>query len=209
MKRLSPSAVELLVVLDDLEHFHRARLGADAAGDALGGGVVFQHHDLHRACLDALAAADALLLVDHVHALGVAGDGLVFAGAHALAALQAGIDLGLAVLLHDLDAGLARIAHLIERLRAGQHAAQAGHAANILLNRQLFHLITSAILCSAVIIHARGRIVNASFAKNSAKNQFVYVPEAQQAFSAKKYVGIVNSFLLFLLLNKPPAGIWH
>ena len=199
----------LLVVLDDLQHFHRARLGADAAGDALGGGFSLQHHDLHRAGLDALAAADALLLVDHVNALGVAGDGLVLAGAHALAALDAGIDLRLTVLLDDLDAGLARIAHLIERLGAGQHAAQACHAANILLNRQLFHLITSAILCSAVIIHARGRIVNASFAKNAAKNQFVHVHGARKAFSLKKYVGIVKSFLQILLLNKPPGGLWH
>ncbi len=75
------------------EQIHRAGLGADAAGDTFGGGLPQRHH-LHRAGLHAVAAAHAELLVNHVNAgLGVLGDGAVGTGAHALAALYAGLDL--------------------------------------------------------------------------------------------------------------------
>ena len=123
----------------DLQHFHGAGLDTDAAGDALGSGVL-QAHDLHGADLHALAAADALLLVDHVHAgLGVLGDGLVLAGAHALAALDANVGLGSIALSNDLDAGQVGIKFLIESLGAGLDALQAGHTFSGFINSELLH----------------------------------------------------------------------
>ena len=91
--------------LHDFQQFHRACFDADAAGNALGSGAAFLEHDhVHGAGFGALAAADALLLVDHVHAgLGVLGDGLVLTGTHTLAALNAGIGLCTGTLGHDAD----------------------------------------------------------------------------------------------------------
>ena len=88
-----------------------------------------------------LAAADALLLVDHVHAgFGVLGDGLVLTGAHTLATLDAGVGLGTAVFPgNDLDAGLGDVEFLIESLGAGLGALQAGHAFDVFLSSELFH----------------------------------------------------------------------
>ena len=139
----SQTAAHLCInlLLHDLQHFHGAGLDADAAGNALGGGAFgLQHHDLHGAGFHALPAADALLLVDHVNAgLGILSDGLMLAGAHALATLDAGHRLGTAALGNNLDAGQILIEFLIERLGAGLNALQAGHTLGIFLNNELLH----------------------------------------------------------------------
>ena len=106
------------LLLDDLQDLDGAGLYADAAGDALGSDVVFQHHDLHGA------------------------------GFNALAALDAGVDLGLAVLFNDLNAGQGGIGYLVECCGAGVHTAQACHAAFALFNGQLFHLNRPPKYCS-------------------------------------------------------------
>ena len=74
------------------------------------------YHDLHGANLDTLATADALLLVDHEHTgLGVLSNGLMLAGAHALAALNADIGLSCAILTgNDTNAGQILIEFLIK-----------------------------------------------------------------------------------------------
>ena len=109
------------LLLDDFQNLHGASLDTNAAGDALGGvgaGGGGGNDDLEGADLCALAAAGAELLVDHVHAgLGVLGDGAGFANLSTLAALNADIGLGLAVLLNDLNAGLGHIEFLVECLR--------------------------------------------------------------------------------------------
>ena len=135
-----PQRVNCLL-FNDLQHFHGAGLDTDAAGDALGSGVLgLQDHDLHRTGFHALAAADAVLLVDHVNTgLGILGDGVVLAGLHALAALDADIGLGTVTLGQDLNAGIVLVELLIKGLRAGTDTLQACHAGNIFLNRELLH----------------------------------------------------------------------
>ena len=115
------------LLFDNFQDTHGAGLGADAAGDALGGRILFlQHHDLHGAGLNALAAAHAVLLVDHVHAgLGVLGDGIVLTGLHALAALDADIGLCTAILAgDDTDAAVVLVELLVERSGAGADTGQ-------------------------------------------------------------------------------------
>ena len=86
--------------------------------------------------LHAFAAADALLLVDHVHAgLGVLGDGIVLTGLHALAALDADIGLCTAVLAgDDTDAAVVLVELLVERSGAGADTGQTRHAGRVLLH---------------------------------------------------------------------------
>ena len=129
------------LLFDDLQQFHGANLGADAAGNALGSGILGLHdHNLHGAGLHALAAADAELLVDHVNAgLGILGDGAVLTGAHALAALDAGHRLGAGTLGNHLDAGQILMEFLIESSGTGTDTFQTCHALNIFLNSQLLH----------------------------------------------------------------------
>ena len=123
----------------DFQHFHGAGLGADAAGDALGGGVL-QNHDLHGACLHALAAGNTLLLIDHVNAgLGVLGNGLMLTGLHALAALDADRGFGTGTLGNDLDAGQIFVKFLVESLGTSADTLQACHTLDIFLNSKLFH----------------------------------------------------------------------
>ena len=98
------------------------------------------YHDLRGADLHALAAADALLLVDHVHAgLGVLGDGLVLTDLHALATLNADIGLRAGALGYDSDAGQILIKILVKCLRAGTYAGQTGHAFCVLFHNELLH----------------------------------------------------------------------
>ena len=127
--------------LHDFQQFHRACFDADAAGNALGGGAAFLEHDhVHGAGFGALAAADALLLVDHVHAgLGVLGDGIVLTGAHTLAALNAGIGLCTGTLGNDADTALILVKFLIKSLGAGSNALQTCHALHIFLSNELLH----------------------------------------------------------------------
>jgi len=132
-------AIELL--FDDLQQLHGTSLDADAAGDTLGNGIAFlMNHNLHGAYLNTLAATNALLLVDHVHAgLGVLSNGLMLANLHALAALDAHIGLGSFTLCNNLDAGIVLMEFLIESLGASANALQAGHTGNVLLNREFLH----------------------------------------------------------------------
>ena len=132
----------MLLLFDDLQDFHGASLDTDATGDALGSGTTLGHdHDLHGANFHALAAGDALLLVDHVNAgLGVLGDGLVFTDLHALAALDADIGLGSTVLLNDVDAAQSHIINLVESSGTGTDTLQASHALFALLNHELLHI---------------------------------------------------------------------
>ena len=129
------------LLFHDLQDLHGAGLDADAAGDALGSGILgLQDHDLHGAGLHTLAAGNALFLVDHVNAgLGVLGDGLVLTGAHALAALDADVGLGSIALGNDADAAEILIKLLIECFGAGLNALQAGHTFGIFLNNELLH----------------------------------------------------------------------
>ena len=129
------------LLFHDLQHFHGADLGTDAAGDALGGRAFGLHdHDLHGAGFHTIAAGNAQLLVDHVHAgLGILGDGTVLTSLHALTALDAGHGLGTGTLGNHLDAGQILMELLVESGRAGTDALQAGHAFDILFNSKLLH----------------------------------------------------------------------
>ena len=113
------------------EDAHGAGLGADTAGNALAGLAHFggQDHHMHGAGFHALAAAYALLFVNHVHALGVLTDGFLGADPGAFAAHDAAHDLGFAVGLGgDADAAEIGIKLLIKGFRAGPDAGQAGLA---------------------------------------------------------------------------------
>ena len=130
------------LVFDDFQHFHGAGLGADATGDALGGGTAFlQDHNLHGAGFHALAAGDAELLVDHVDTgLGILSDGTGLADLHALTALDAGHGLGLACLVGaDLNSAESDIKFLVESFSASLNTLQTGHALFIFLNGQFLH----------------------------------------------------------------------
>ena len=129
------------LLFDDLQDLHGASLCADAAGNALGSRTLALHdHDLHGACLDALAAADTQLLVDHVDAgLGVLGDGTMLTGSHALAALDAGIGLRTSTLCNDLDAGQIGIKFLVESGGASLNTLQASHTFSGLIDNELLH----------------------------------------------------------------------
>ena len=133
--------MDMDLLLHNFQNFHGAGLDADAAGNALGSGTVLGHdHDVHWAGFNALAAGNALLLVDHVHTgLGVLGDGLVLTGAHALAALDAGIGLGTGALGHDLDAAEGHVIYLIESFGTSLNTLQASHTFGIFLNSELLH----------------------------------------------------------------------
>ena len=129
------------LLLYDFQQFHGAGLDTDAAGNALGSGILgLQDHDLHGAGLDTLAAADALLLVDHVNTgLGILGNGFVLAGTHALAALDADIGLCSIALCNDADAGKVFVKILIECFGAGLDTLQASHTLSVLFNSELLH----------------------------------------------------------------------
>ena len=130
------------LLFHDLQHFHGAVLDTDAAGDALGNRIfLLVNHDLHGAGLDTLAAADTVLLVDHVNTgLGVLGDGTVLTGLHALTALNADHGLCTAVLTgNDLDAGVIGMKFLIECFGAGTDTFQTSHTFHIFLHSELLH----------------------------------------------------------------------
>ena len=93
------------------------------------------NHHLGGADLDTLAAADAVLLVDHVIAgLGTLRIGAVLTGLHALAALDAHIGLRAGAFSYDLNAAVILIKLLIESNGAGPDALQAGHTLRILFD---------------------------------------------------------------------------
>ena len=131
----------MTLFFDDLQQFHGANLNTDTAGDALGNGIAFlMNHNLHGAHFNTLAAANALLLVDHVHAgLGILSNSLMFADLHALAALNANIGLGTVTLGDDLKAGIVLMEFLVESLGTSTDALQASHTFHILFNSKLLH----------------------------------------------------------------------
>ena len=131
----------LKLLLDDLQNFHGASLNANAAGDALGSGILgLENHNLHGAGLDTLAAADAVLLIDHVHTgLGILGDGAGFANLFALTALDTGHGFRTGTLGNDLNARQVFIEFFEERSGTGTNALQAGHTFHILFDGKLFH----------------------------------------------------------------------
>ena len=131
------------LLFDDLQDLHGTSLDTDATGDALGGGIAFlQDHDLGGANFDTLAAADTLLLVDHVDTgLGVLSDCLSLTDLSALAALNTGHGLSTSALSHDLDAGQIGMEFLIKGFGASANALQASHTFYIFLNGKLLHLI--------------------------------------------------------------------
>ena len=136
------------LLLDDLQDLHGASLDADAAGDALGNGAaILLNHDLGGACFLALTAANAQLLIDHVHTgLGVLGNCAMLADLHALAALDADIGLCTGTLSDDLDAGKIRIKLLVESLGASFHALQASHTLSGFIDSELLHTDNSPLL---------------------------------------------------------------
>ena len=129
------------LLFDNLQDLHGASLDANAAGNALGCGTLgLQNHNLHGASLYTSTAADAQLLVDHVHTgLGILGNGPVLAGFHALATLDAHIGLSSATLGHNADAAQVLVKILVECLGAGLNTLQAGHTFGIFLNNELLH----------------------------------------------------------------------
>ena len=136
------------LLFDDLQDLHGTSLCADAAGNALGSRALALHdHNLHGACLDALAAADAQLLVDHVDAgLGVLSDGTVLTGSHALAALDAGIGLCASTLCNNLDAGQIGVKLLVESGGAGDHALETGIALGMISYLYLLHYGKTSVI---------------------------------------------------------------
>ena len=130
------------LLLDDLQDLHGAGLDTDAAGDALGSGILgLQNHDLHGADLNTLAAGNAQLLVNHVDTgLGILSDGTLLTDLCTLAALNAGHGLGTAALGNDLDAAEIGIKFLVESGGTCIDALQASHAFGTLLNHELLHI---------------------------------------------------------------------
>ena len=137
----SAAALCRKLLLHDFQNIHGANLNADAAGDALGGGILGLHdHNLHGAGFYALAAADAELLIDHVNAgLGILGDGAGLTSLHALATLDANHGLCTLALSNHLDAGQVLMELLIKCVGAGADALQTCHTFSILLNNELLH----------------------------------------------------------------------
>ena len=129
------------LLLNDLQNLHGAGLDTDTAGDALGNRIaILLNHDLHGACFHALAAADAELLIDHVHTgLGILGNCPLLADFHALAALDTDIGLSACALGNDLDAGQVGIELLIKSLRATLDTLQACHALGGFIDSEFFH----------------------------------------------------------------------
>ena len=131
--------IELL--FDDLQDLHGTSLDTDAAGDALGGGILgLQDHNLHGAGLDALTATDALLLVDHVNAsLRVLSNGFMLTDLCALATLDTGHRLCTGALCHDLNAGQILVEFLIKGSGTSVHTLQTCHALCVLFNHEFLH----------------------------------------------------------------------
>ena len=149
----------------DLQNFHGACLGTDAAGDALGSGIAFLHdHNLHGAGFHTLAALYAQLLVDHVHTgLLILGDSAGFASLHALAALNADSGLGIAILCNaHLNAAKGHIEFLVEGFGASLYALQASHALGVFLNSELLHSwkLSFTFLFTHNIIYAKYKKIN-------------------------------------------------
>ena len=144
--------------VDDLEQLHGASLGAQAAGNALGsvGSALDQDDQVLGASLNALAAGLALLLVDHVHAGLVLGDGVLGASLSALAALGADGGGDNAADQIDLQASLVLMEFLVVGLGASLDASQTSLTLNTTLNGKLFHLTVPRLFIKFdFILHQR------------------------------------------------------
>ena len=133
--------MQWILLLHNFQDLHGASLGADAAGDALGGKfhILSLDHDAKGASFHALAAANAELLVDHVNALGVLGNCTVLAGSSTLAALDANHGLRHALTVYDLDAGLIGMELFVESIGTGADTFQTCHTFRILLDSEFLH----------------------------------------------------------------------
>jgi len=140
-KRLISQPLIFALLLFNFQNAHRTSLGANAAGNALGNGILLlMYHHLGGANFHALAAADAELLVDHINTgLGVLCDSTVFTDLHTFAALNAGHRLGRAVLFHDTNAGIVLVEFLIKSYRASTYAFQASHTRCIFFYYKFLH----------------------------------------------------------------------
>jgi len=90
--------------------------------------------------LDALAAANAQLLVDNINALGILGNSTGFAGSSALTTLDTNHGLGLALQINDLDTGLVGMELFVKSLGASLNAFQTCHALSALFDSQFLHI---------------------------------------------------------------------
>ena len=167
--RGSPAITHIELFFDDFQHFHGAGLRADSAGDALGSRAFgLQDHYFHGAGFHALAAADAVLLVDHINAgLGILGNGIMLAGFHALAALNAHVGLCSGALGNNLYAAQVLIKFLIKGFGTSTDTFQAGHALHVFFYRELFHGKTNPFMyfikmekLAAIIIYERRKNSN-------------------------------------------------
>jgi hypothetical protein len=138
MRRLSGAG---LGVLFDVQNSLGASLDTDPAGNTFTGTgfALCLDHYLEGAGLDTLATVDAKLLVDHVHALVVLGDGAGFAGFGAFATLRAGANLELLRIVgpHNVDARqilLLVVFAFVERLGTDALTGQAKHTILQILN---------------------------------------------------------------------------
>lgn len=116
-KKRAAKAAPKKLFFDDFQNTHGAILCTDTAGNALGSGIAFlNHNDLHGAGLSTLAAANAKLLVDHVHTgLGILGNGAMLTSTHTLATLNASLGLCTALTItHNLDAAVILMELLVE-----------------------------------------------------------------------------------------------
>ena len=145
------------LLFDDLQNVHGAGLDTDAAGDALGSGILsLEDHDLGGADLNTLTAGNTLLLIDHVHTgLGILSNCLMLTNLSALATLDTDHGLGTGTLRNNLDAGKIRMELFIECLGASLDTLQASHTLSTLFNNKLLHMneIPFISLCDDSIIH--------------------------------------------------------
>ena len=124
------------LLFHDLQDFHGTGFDTNAAGNALGHRIFgLVHHYLGGAGFYALAAADAELFIDHIHAgLGILRNRAMLTGFHTLATLDAHIGLCTSTLGNDLDTAVILVKLLIESHGAGPDTFQAGHTLGILFD---------------------------------------------------------------------------
>lgn len=137
--RKNPAAVSLL--FNNFQDFHRTCLDANTAGNALGNRQLgLMYHNLHRTYLDALAAADAFFLIDHVNAgFGILGNGLMLTYLGTLAALDTYVGLGTGSLGYDLQTAQILVEFLIKCFGTCPNTFQASHAGDVFFYGKLFH----------------------------------------------------------------------
>lgn len=150
-----PSSDFYKAASNDLENAHRTCSDADAAGNA------FRHllrllgvgDDVHRTYLTAVTATGTELLVDDEDTgLRILCDGLVRAGAHALAALETHFQNRVAVCVSfQTDAGHFGVEAVIKSVCAGKFTAVTSHTGLLIgTNHSFFHCKSS--VCATLLI---------------------------------------------------------